>query len=204
MLDGERRHGALLIATDVILIVLILLNVAAVVLETLPGWQVRYGDWFASLEIVSVIVFTIEYVLRIWSCVEDRRHGYRHPVFGRLRYALTPLAVIDLLAVLPFYLAFLVPMDLRLLRVFRLIRVLKVTRYSAALRSLVSISTRMMAVLPKRFEKYGLSLHPDKTRVIRFSRPTSSQKQLRPDDPTAPALAMALLPPPPPPKQPAK
>ena len=139
MLDGQRKHGGLFMATDIVLCTLILLNVAAVVLETLPGWQERYGTWLLWLELVSVAIFTVEYGLRLWSCVEDRRHDYRHPVSGRFRYALTPLAIVDLLSFLPFYLAFLVPIDLRILRLFRLIRLLKITRYSPALRSLGAV-----------------------------------------------------------------
>lgn len=139
MLDGQRKHGGLFMATDALLCTLILLNVAAVVLETLPGWQERYGTWLLALELVSVAIFTVEYGLRLWSCVEDRRHDYRHPVNGRFRYALTPLAIVDLLSFLPFYLAFLVPIDLRILRLFRLVRLLKITRYSPALRSLGAV-----------------------------------------------------------------
>ena len=139
MLDGQRKHGGLFLATDVVLCTLILLNVAAVVLETLPGWSARYGAWFLGIELVSVAIFTVEYGLRLWSCVEDRRHDYRHPVRGRLRYAVTPMAIVDLLAVLPFYLYFLMPVDLRILRMVRLIRLLKITRYSPALRSLGAV-----------------------------------------------------------------
>ncbi len=139
MLDGRRRHGGLFLAADAVICTLILLNVAAVVLETLPGWSDRYGNWFLGIELVSVFIFSIEYLLRLWSCVEDRQHDYRHPVFGRLRYAVTPLAIIDLLAVLPFYLYFIIPVDLRILRMARLIRLLKITRYSPALRSLFAV-----------------------------------------------------------------
>ncbi len=139
LLDGQRKHGGLFMATDAILCTLILLNVVATVLETLPGWGERFGTWLLWLELVSVFIFTIEYALRVWSCVEDRRHDYRHPVRGRLRYALTPLAIVDLLSFLPFYLAFLLPIDLRILRLFRLIRLLKITRYSPALRSLGAV-----------------------------------------------------------------
>jgi len=109
------------------------------VLETVPGLAARYRGWFLVIELVSVFVFTVEYALRLWSCVEDRRHDYRDPVRGRLRYALTPMAIVDLLAVLPFYLFFLIPMDLRILRLLRLVRLLKITRYSPALRSLGAV-----------------------------------------------------------------
>ena len=139
ILDGQRKHGGLFVATDMVLVWLILVNAAAVVLETVPGMTARYRGWFLVIELVSVFVFTVEYVLRLWSCVEDRRHDYRDPIRGRLRYALTPMAIVDLLAVLPFYLFFLIPMDLRILRLLRLVRLLKITRYSPALRSLGAV-----------------------------------------------------------------
>ncbi len=139
VLDGQRKHGGLFVATDMVLVWLILVNAAAVVLETVPGLAVRYRGWFLIIELVSVFVFTVEYVLRLWSCVEDRRHDYRDPIRGRLRYAMTPMAIVDLLAVLPFYLFFLIPMDLRILRLLRLVRLLKITRYSPALRSLGAV-----------------------------------------------------------------
>lgn len=171
MLDGQRKHGGLFLATDVVLCTLILLNVAAVVLETLPGWTERYGAWFIGIELVSITIFTIEYGLRLWSCVEDRRHDYRHPVKGRLRYAITPLALVDLLAVLPSLLYFLIPFDLRILRLVRLIRLLKITRYSPALRSLGAVfkaesrsilgavMLMMMAVLLASSVMYVLERH---------------------------------------------
>mgnify|MGYP000570841133 CR=1 FL=1 len=60
------------------------------------------------------------------------RDEYRHPLWGRLRFMRSPMAVIDLVAVLPFWLSMFLPMDLRFLRVVRLLRILKLTRYSAA------------------------------------------------------------------------
>jgi len=84
--------------------------------------------------VFSVAAFTVEYVLRAWSCVEDER--YRGPVRGRIRFLLRPMALVDLLAVLPFYLPFW-GMDLRsirVLRMMRIVRVAKVARYYTALR----------------------------------------------------------------------
>ena len=118
---------------DRFLLVLILLNVAAVVAESVQALGSRYALQFRVFEIFSVAVFTVEYLLRVWACVEDTR--YRQPLTGRLRYMFTPLALIDLLAVLPFYLAF-VSTDLRMLRVlrvFRLLRIAKIARYSQTL-----------------------------------------------------------------------
>lgn len=78
-------------------------------------------------------MFTVEYILRAWSSTFSE--SYRSPVTGRLRYMLTPLAVIDLLAIVPFYLPFL-GVDLRsfrALRLFRIVRIFKLGRYSTAM-----------------------------------------------------------------------
>ncbi|HYP52092.1 MAG TPA: ion transporter [Pyrinomonadaceae bacterium] len=120
----------------VFVMTLIVFNVLAVVLETVEEISRPLARVFQLFEDFSVVVFTVEYVLRLWSCVSEPK--YRHPVRGRLRYALTPLALIDLLAIIPFYLEFL-PVDLRfvrVLRLFRLLRIFKLARYSASLRTL--------------------------------------------------------------------
>jgi voltage-gated potassium channel len=139
VLDGHAKYGWPHRIVDTALVVLIIANAIAVMVETLPGWAERYGRWFWIFEAVSVAIFSVEYGLRLWSCVENRDRDFRHPVKGRLRWMATPMAVIDLLAILPFYLSFVVPMDLRLLRLLRLIRILKITRYSPALATLGAV-----------------------------------------------------------------
>tara|TARA_B100000315_G_scaffold256114_2_gene301241 strand:- start:654 stop:1829 length:1176 start_codon:yes stop_codon:yes gene_type:complete len=118
---------------DRFMMVLILLNVAAIVLETVPSINAAYKDFFFIFEVFSVAIFTVEYVLRVWSCTEDKANDYHHPVMGRVKYILSPMAIIDLVAFLPFYLSTFFAIDLRLLRIFRLLRLLKLTRYSPAL-----------------------------------------------------------------------
>lgn len=118
---------------------LIILNVIAVAMETMEPLQQQYGGYFLAFEIFSVAVFTIEYVLRLWVCTENPLWQQVNPTKARLRHALTPFAIIDLLAILPFYLAFIVPVDLRFLRVFRLIRLLKLARYSPALSTIAKV-----------------------------------------------------------------
>lgn len=123
---------------------LILLNVIAVVLETVPELDAIAHDFFAGFEAISVAVFSVEYVARVWSAVEDPAYGRSGPVFGRLRFAKTPLALVDLFAVLPSLLP-MVGFDLRLLRgarLFRLVRILKLTRYSKSLRTLGRVFRR--------------------------------------------------------------
>src|SRR5688572_30141602 len=84
---------------NIFIITLIILNVAAVMLETVPSIHNKFSDFFYYFDIVSVIIFTIEYVLRVWSSNHDPR--YKHPIKGRLRYVFSGAALIDLLAILP-------------------------------------------------------------------------------------------------------
>lgn len=121
---------------DCFILSLIALNVTALVVETVEPIYQRAPALFKWFETVSVAIFTIEYVLRVWSCTESKKHG--SPVRGRLGFVLTPMALVDLFAVLPFYLPFL-GVDLRFIRAVRLVRlfrVLKVARYSTALKTL--------------------------------------------------------------------
>ena len=85
---------------DIFILTVIMLNVVALVLESVQSVHDAEPEFFRWFEIVSVAIFTVEYVLRIWSCVE--RPGFAQSVRGRLRFARTPFAVIDLLAILPF------------------------------------------------------------------------------------------------------
>ena len=130
MLDGSDQEGFAGRAANFFLVYLIFFNVLAVIFESIPAVGTRYAGYFEAFEVFSVIVFSVEYVLRIWCCTEDPHRRYTAPLAGRLRYALTPMAIIDFLAIAPFYLTTLFAIDLRFLRVFRLLRLLKLTRYS--------------------------------------------------------------------------
>lgn len=126
---------------DWVILALIAINVIAVMLETVDPVFERFAEAFHWLEVVSVAIFTIEYVARIWSAVEAAEYG--KPIRGRLRFATKFLVVIDLLAILPFYLAVLgVGLDLRFLRALRLVRLfrlIKLARYSDALERFVEV-----------------------------------------------------------------
>lgn len=116
-----------------LLIALIIANVAAIVLHSVPSIGARYETWFELFEWLSILLFTFEYAMRVWSAVERSDGRYKAPIKGRLRYMVSPLALIDLLAILPFYLAFLLPADLRFMRIFRLLLIFKLTRYHASM-----------------------------------------------------------------------
>ena len=112
-----------------LIVALIIGSVVAVILETHRPLWAAYAREFAAFEILSVAVFTIEYVVRLWTCVENPRYAGMHPLQARLRYAVSPLALVDLIAVLPAYLALFWNVDLRYLRMFRLVRIFKLSHY---------------------------------------------------------------------------
>jgi len=139
ILDISMPHDKVGRFIDAVLIALIALNVAAVIFETLPDLDQGWLDFFYWFEVFSIVIFSIEYVLRVWSAVDDDEVDYGHPIFGRLRYMLTPMALIDLFVILPFYLGFFVAFDLRFLRVLRLLRIFKLTRYSSSMSLLLNV-----------------------------------------------------------------
>jgi voltage-gated potassium channel len=124
-------------AVDLALIGLVLVNVTAVVFESLPEIEIRFALLFFIIEIASVVIFTLEYVLRLWSAPEHAPFGDLPPWRARLRFALQPQSIIDLLAIAPVYAAFFMSGNLRAFLVVRLFRFFKLARYSPGLASLV-------------------------------------------------------------------
>ena len=137
LLEGNDAEQPGVRVLNYALIVLIVLNVAALVLSTEADIAAQYGAWLDSFQRFSVLLFTIEYLARVWAAVEAPRR--RRPIAGRLSYMLTPLALVDLIAILPFYLAFLVPVDLRFMRVFRLLMIFKLSRYQTSMNLLLRV-----------------------------------------------------------------
>jgi voltage-gated potassium channel len=130
-----RDRRALII--DQVILWLIVINITAVILESEPSLSVRHLELFFLVNIVSVAVFTVEYLLRVWVSVEAWPE--LSPLRARLRYMRSPMAVIDLLAILPFYLGTLLGIDLRMLRALRLLRILKLTRYFSGITVLTDV-----------------------------------------------------------------
>ena len=129
----------------IFIITLILMNIIAVMLETVHPIYEAHKQFFFVFDTISILIFTIEYLLRVWSCNMDPR--YRHSIWGRLRYMFTLGALIDLLAILPFYIHIIVGLDLRVLRVLRLLRLLRVfhlTSYMKAARLIVIVFKNKM------------------------------------------------------------
>ena len=91
---------------DYFISILILLNVVAIILETEKTLVIDYKAFFIYFELFSIIIFSVEYLLRLWSCVSSEE--YKNPVIGRIKYLFSPLAIIDLIAIAPFYITFFV------------------------------------------------------------------------------------------------
>ena len=133
LLEDDESPSAHRRAVDLGLITLIVIAVVAAALESVPDIYARWALSFVSIEFCLAAIFSLEYLLRLWVCVEDRAGRYSQPFLGRLRYALTPSALVDLFAILPMYVAFLMPDSLIFLRTLRLVRIIKLTRYSPAI-----------------------------------------------------------------------
>lgn len=124
---------------------LIIANAVSITLESVPGLNRTLATTLWWFEAVSTGLFVIEYAGRVWACVEQ--HRLSNPVWGRLRYARQPLALLDLVAILTYW----TPWDLRFLRVVRLVRLLKILHlyeFEAALDQLtVSLTKRKELLL---------------------------------------------------------
>ena len=120
---------------DISLFSLVVLNLIAVALESVPAFQSNYGNWLYNFELFSVIVFSFEYIARVWSAPAKREIDLTNSPFkARLRYIFSFYGLIDLVAILPFYIqAFFPGLDLRVLRALRLLRILKLNHYNSAL-----------------------------------------------------------------------
>jgi len=124
---------------DKVLVALIVVSVVGIVLESVAGLSSRYSTVFDWLRWASVIIFSGEYLLRVWSCPESDDERFQAPITGRLAYMFTPMALVDVLAFAPFYLSMFFIVDLRFLRILRLLRLLKLARYSPVLSILAAI-----------------------------------------------------------------
>jgi voltage-gated potassium channel len=137
--DRSRKPTTLSYAVNFFLFSLIILNVAAVTLESIASIRTRWQDQLTAFELVSVFIFTVEYLLRIWSAPEHQDLSGETGSQKRKAYIFSFTGVIDLLAILPYLLQLIgLSADMRMLRVLRLARLLKISHYTSALEDLMS------------------------------------------------------------------
>jgi voltage-gated potassium channel len=141
ILEEGQTEGGISRTVEFVLIALIITNVLAVILETVPELYDNYRPFFSAFEQFTVYAFGLEYFVRLWSAPEDPRIGTDSGFRGRLRFALRPMMIVDFLSFAPYFLfaALGGAIDLRALRVLRLLRLLKIARYSQAMPALIGV-----------------------------------------------------------------
>lgn len=140
IIEPAQTHDRQSCVFDKIILALITLNVLTVILGSFQGLITEYKKIFDIFEIISISIFTLEYLLRLYT--SDHKFPASSKWESLRKYIVSPMAVIDLLAILPFYIPMLIPIDLRFLRVLRLtkiLRILKLNRYSKSLQLLGKI-----------------------------------------------------------------
>lgn len=132
--DNHDPKDRLNTVVDMFILVLIVLSVLAVIVESVDSIHTRYEKYFYNLELFVVVVFVVEYLLRVWSCTEDEK--YSNQITGRIKFLFNPMSLIDLAAFLPFFLAPYIMnlaggdfLTIRLFRMGRVFRLLKAARY---------------------------------------------------------------------------
>ncbi|MCG8473965.1 MAG: ion transporter [Cytophagales bacterium] len=119
---------------------LIILNIIAIILESYQNIHRAYPRAFRLFEYFSIAIFTFEYLAHLWTA--SLKYKKHNSVTARLKFIFSPSGIVDILAILPFYLPFLISMDLRFLRglrLMRLLRILKLNRYSKSMQTVTYV-----------------------------------------------------------------
>jgi voltage-gated potassium channel len=124
---------------EIFIALLVVANVVGIILESVPEIHDAYLHEFHLFDLFSVAVFSVEFVLRVWSYGEKYLHSGGTAWQGRKEYIFSFYGVIDFVSTVPFYLQLLFPgADLRVLRMFRLLRIFKLSRYNSAFEDMVA------------------------------------------------------------------
>lgn len=124
---------------DIFISVLIILNIISVFIETFDISK-EYKMFLSKFELISIIIFTVEYFCRIWTA--DFLYDGKNRWISRLKYIFSVMALVDFLSIIPFYLPFVSIIDLRILRVlrlFRILRIVKLNRYTMSLQRILNV-----------------------------------------------------------------
>lgn len=125
---------------EVFIALLVVANVVGIILESVPEIHEQFMAEFHAFDVFSVAVFSVEFVLRVWSYSEKYAHDNSGTAWqGRKEYLFSFYGIIDFVSTVPFYLQLLMPgADLRVLRMFRLMRIFKLSRYNSAFEDMVA------------------------------------------------------------------
>lgn len=134
IINPVEEHNILSRIFDFFIISVIIINVLMVIIDTFDNVPLKLKNTFSIIETISLIIFTVEYILRLWTA--DLIYPEKSKTKARTKYIFSFMALIDLMSILPFYLPFIFPFDLRVLRTLRLLRLFrlfKINRYTNAL-----------------------------------------------------------------------
>jgi voltage-gated potassium channel len=124
---------------EIFIALLVVANVVGIILESVPEIHEAFMYEFHAFDVFSVAVFSVEFVLRVWSYSEKHLHSGGTAWQGRKEYVFSFYGIIDFVSTVPFYLQLLFPgADLRVLRMFRLMRIFKLSRYNSAFEDMVA------------------------------------------------------------------
>lgn len=142
LLENETSRNVMAKAINLFLIILIVTNVIAAIFESEAAYHETYHQEFALFEFISLSLFCVEYLLRIWCCIENPKYQSISALKARANYIFTPMALIDLIAILPFLIALFFTVDLRTLRLLRVLRLLKLTHYFKGFNIFINVITK--------------------------------------------------------------
>ncbi len=140
VLQNESYESSFSRFVDFFLIFLIIANVIAVIARSVDTIHYPYQEYFTFFEDFSIVIFSIEYLLRLWCVIEAQPN--ENTLKQRWKWMRSPSAIIDLIAILPAIIIFFGTVDLRIIRILRLFRLLKLTRYFSSLKILLIVLKR--------------------------------------------------------------
>lgn len=143
-LNEPSVENRLSLAISVFIATIIILNIVEVIIGSIPQYGLRMKEWYWMSSQVLVVFFAVEYVARIWVAAETPHESGARTIWQRRRdYVFSPMGLVDLFSFLPFALIFVLPTseftDLRILKLFAMARLLKLTRYSTSLMILLRV-----------------------------------------------------------------
>ena len=136
---------------NALLIIFIITNVLVVIFESEKEFASKFHSALIIFEYISLFIFGLEYILRVWIAPENPESTHKSSFKKRLYYIFTPMAIIDLIAILPLLLGFFFDGNLLILRIIRLIRGFKITRYSHSMTLLIEVLKRESPTLFSTF-----------------------------------------------------
>jgi len=139
LFEGSLFFSRLGQAINNFFVALILINVIAIIFDSDPNYHAKYNELFISLENFSVLIFSLEYLIRIFIAAENENPKNLSAFRLRINYMTSFVGIIDLLAILPFYLSAFTSADLRFLRLMRILRLLKLSHYFKGLNFFITV-----------------------------------------------------------------